>query len=79
MRYIQVNLGDDVVAGDNGVKSIVFTGSGNDAFRATVGDGNATYNGQDGVDTYDLSATSANATVNLGAGVATSSQTGSDT
>ena len=38
---------------------------GNDTFVAAVGDGNNSYNGGLGTDTYDLSATSAAATVNL--------------
>ena len=39
--------------------------AGNDRFVATVGDGNNSYNGGLGTDTYDLSATAAAATVNL--------------
>jgi Ca2+-binding RTX toxin-like protein len=58
-------------------------GNGNDTFVATINDGNDTYNGgsgaSGGVDTYDLSGTSAAATANLAAGTATSGQTGSDT
>ena len=53
--------------------------TGNDLFVAAVGDGNNGYKGSLGIDTYDLSATAAAATVNLATGVSTSAQTGSDT
>ena len=58
---------------------LAYGGDGNDTFVATVGDGNATYDGQAGINTYDLSQTSADATVNLVTGKASSVQTGSDT
>ena len=51
---------------------------GNDWFVASVGDGNNVYDGGQGIDTYDLSQTSASATVNLAQGTAGSTQTGSD-
>ena len=54
-------------------------GAGNDSFVATLNDGNDRYIGGDGIDTYNLSATSAGATVNLTTGKSTSSQTGTDT
>ena len=53
--------------------------AGNDTFIATINDGNDTYNGGTDFDTLDLSGTSANATVNLNAGTATSGQIGNDT
>ncbi len=56
--------------------------AGNDTFLATLvaggTDGNDTYNGGDGYDYYDMSATSANANVNLNTGLAVSGQIGSD-
>ena len=52
---------------------------GNDTFVASLGDGNNTYNGVAGPDTYDLSATTANATVNLALGTASSLDIGTDT
>ena len=52
---------------------------GNDRFVATVGDGNDAYDGGLGTDTYDLSGTTAGATVNLGLGTSTSADTGTDT
>ena len=48
-------------------------------FVATVGDGVATFDGQAGINTYDLSQTSAAATVNLATGTATSAQTAAAT
>lgn len=47
--------------------------------RAGLNDGNDVYIGGTGIDTYDLSSTSAAATVNLTTGIASSSQTGADT
>jgi Ca2+-binding RTX toxin-like protein len=70
--------GDDVISAGTG-PMLAYGGDGNDRFVASVGDGNATYDGQAGINTYDLSLTSAAATVNLAAGTATSAQTGSDT
>ncbi|KRD96101.1 hypothetical protein ASE63_11805 [Bosea sp. Root381] len=80
--------GDDVInagAGDD----TVFGGAGHDLFIAQVGDGNDTYHGDDlggggGGDTLDLSAITANLTVDLGNGLlgrgsAVSSQSGNDT
>ena len=53
--------------------------TGNDRFVANVGDGNNSYDGGLGTDTYDLSATAAAATVNLVTGVSASADTGTDT
>jgi Ca2+-binding RTX toxin-like protein len=61
-----------------GISNVVGS-TGNDRFVASIGDGNNSYDGGPGIDTYDLSATSAAATVNLATGVSTSAQTGSDT
>ena len=80
-----VNLGAGTATGaDTGTDTLVgitnVVGSaGNDRFVAAVGDGNNSYNGGLGTDTYDLSATTAAATVNLATGVSTSADTGSDT
>jgi Ca2+-binding RTX toxin-like protein len=62
----------------SGIANVVGS-QGNDLFIASVGDGNNSYTGGLGVDTYDLSATAAAATVNLATGVSTSTDTGSDT
>ncbi|MDM0024029.1 peroxidase family protein [Variovorax saccharolyticus] len=71
--------GDDTLTGGAGADS-VNGGVGNDNFIATVGDGNDAYVGAGGTDdTYDLSATTAGATVNLQAGTASSADTGNDT
>jgi Ca2+-binding RTX toxin-like protein len=60
--------GDDHIVGD----------ANNNTFFATVADGNDSYTGGGGIDTYDLSLTAAGATVNLGLGKATSLDIGSD-
>jgi len=70
--------GDDTLIGGQGADNL-FGGLGNDTFRASVNDGNDSYDGGGDTDTYDLSGTSASATVNLSTGLASSSQTGSDT
>jgi hypothetical protein len=68
---------NDVIYGGAGA-DIVFGGSGNDRFVATLNDGNDLYFGYAGNETYDLSGTTASATVDLGEGTATSAQTGTD-
>ena len=75
---IFANGGDDVIAAGIG-SMFAYGGDGNDTFVASIGDGNAVYDGQAGTNTYDLSQTGANATVDLVAGKASSVQTGSDT
>ncbi len=70
--------GNDILTGAAG-NDIVDGGAGNDTLKATVNDGNDTYIGGLGTDSYDLSATAAGATVNLTTGVASSAETGSDT
>ena len=75
---ISGGAGDDLIYGDGG-NDTANGGDGNDVFFATLSDGNDRYTGNGGTDRYDLSATSAAATVNLTNGTATSSQTGSDT
>jgi Ca2+-binding RTX toxin-like protein len=57
----------------------VIGSSGDDIFVASVGDGNNSYNGGSGIDTYDLSGTAANAVVNLNQGTASSLDIGADT
>ena len=91
------DAGADRIFGDGGNDLInagagddaVFGGAGDDLIVAEVGDGSDVYFGDDsdggtGVDTLDMSAVSANVTVNLGSGAlsngtASSSQTGNDT
>jgi Ca2+-binding RTX toxin-like protein len=91
------DAGADRIFGDDGNDLItagagddtVFGGAGDDLFVAENGDGNDVYFGHDngggpGSDTLDMSAVSANVTVNLGSGpllngTASSSQTGNDT
>ncbi|KRR02770.1 hypothetical protein CQ12_06750 [Bradyrhizobium jicamae] len=82
------DAGNDLINAGAGDDS-VFGGAGDDLIVAEVGDGNDVYFGDDsdggaGVDTLDMSAASANVTVNLGTGplsngAASSSQTGNDT
>jgi Ca2+-binding RTX toxin-like protein len=78
---------DNIIHGNSGNNQLrglagndtVFGEAGNDTLLASVNDGNDHYDGGSGTDTYDLSATSAAATVDLQAGTSTSTQTGSDT
>jgi Ca2+-binding RTX toxin-like protein len=80
--------GNDLITAGAG-NDTVFGGDGNDAFVAEIGDGNDTYfgdnaDGSAGIDTLDMSAATADATVNLGNGLlgqgyASSAQTGNDT
>ena len=70
--------GDDIVFGDAGNDSVSGQ-AGNDRFIATIGDGSDTYIGGADTDTYDLSRTSAAATVDLATGRSSSTQTGTDT
>jgi hypothetical protein len=70
--------GNDTLVGLGG-NDTLGGGARNDTFIATVGDGNDSYAGNGGSDTYSLAATTADAIVNLAAGTASSSQTGSDT
>ena len=72
---INAGGGNDILTGGAG-NDTLGGGTGDDGFVATVGDGNDTYNGGIGADTYDLSATSAGATVT--ANSATSAETGID-
>ncbi|PTT05986.1 calcium-binding protein, partial [Pseudomonas sp. HMWF006] len=76
--WLDGGSGNDTLVGGQGLDS-VFGGLGNDALRASVNDGNDSYDGGGDNDTYDLSGTSASATVNLATGLASSSQTGNDT
>jgi Ca2+-binding RTX toxin-like protein len=91
------DAGADRIFGDQGNDMItagagddaVFGGAGDDLIVAEVGDGNDVYFGDEGgggngIDTLDVSAATANVTVNLGSGAlsngtASSSQTGNDT
>ncbi|MGM5024520.1 peroxidase family protein [Tardiphaga sp. 862_B3_N4_1] len=82
--------GNDLINGGAGADT-VFGGAGDDLIVAEVADGDDVYFGDDseggtGIDTLNMSATTANITVNLGSGPAafangsvSSSQTGNDT
>ncbi|MGV2981679.1 peroxidase family protein [Camelimonas sp. ID_303_24] len=80
--------GDDIIDAGAGNDTVV-GGAGGDLFIASAGDGADTYYGDDidggvGIDTLDLSAISANLTVDLGSGLlgrgaARSSESGVDT
>ncbi|WP_116654487.1 M10 family metallopeptidase C-terminal domain-containing protein [Pelagibacterium sediminicola] len=70
--------GIDILFGDEGADQI-YGDAGRDIFVATAGDGNDSYTGGGGSDTYDLSRITADVTVNLAAGTASSAQTGTDT
>ncbi|MBR1266919.1 VCBS repeat-containing protein [Bradyrhizobium sp. AUGA SZCCT0222] len=71
-----IGAGDSVGTG-NALNNTIRGGNGNDRFVATIGDGNDSYFGGNGVDTIDLSGTTAAATVT--GSNATSAQIGSDT
>lgn len=75
---ISGGAGNDHFYGGAGADKIS-GGAGDDVFHATVGDGNDSYSGDAGIDTLDLSETSANADVDLTAGYARSTDIGSDT
>jgi Ca2+-binding RTX toxin-like protein len=68
--------GADTLTGGLGADSLS-GGADNDTFRATLDDGNDLISGGAGTDTYDLSATSAGATITTT--TATSTATGADT
>ncbi len=77
--------GNDTISAGDGADTII-GGAGNDTvngndgadrFMATTGDGNDTYNGNAGADTYDLSLTTAGATIT--ATTATGLEIGTDT
>jgi Ca2+-binding RTX toxin-like protein len=85
------DAGSDRIFGDEGDDLIdagigndhVQGGAGNDTILAVAGDGDDSYWGNEGVDTLDISAITANITANLGTGAggrgsAGSSQSGSD-
>src|SRR6202035_318461 len=69
------NGGDDLIAAGIG-PLLAYGGLGNDTFVATVGDGLATFDGQAGTNTLDMSHTLAGATVNLATHAASSPDTG---
>lgn len=79
--------GDDTIAGDDCANEIsggagsdiIDAGGGDDSIIATVGDDDDTYIGGAGSDVYDLSETSADAIVDLLAGISESAETGADT
>jgi len=65
------DAGNDVLVGGAGA-DVVNGGTGNDYFIATAGDGNDTYTGSTGIDTYDLSG------ITTGVRVSTTSAIGVD-
>ena len=67
--------GNDTLAGDALANSLA-GGGGNDRFVAAANDGNDSLSGGTGIDTYDLSATTAGAIIT--ASSATSAQIGTD-
>ena len=67
--------GNDMLTGD-ALANALSAGAGNDRLVATVNDGNDALTGGAGIDTYDLSATTAAATIT--ASSATSAQIGTD-
>ena len=69
--------GADTLTGGAG-NDVVDGGAGNDTLLASTNDGNDTLIGGGGTDLYNLSGTTAGATVNLTANTSTSAQTGSD-
>jgi Ca2+-binding RTX toxin-like protein len=73
---IEGQAGNDIITGMGG-NDVINGEDGNDTFVATLNDGNDTYGGDAGVDTYDLSGTTAGATIT--AAGSTSAQTGTDT
>jgi Ca2+-binding RTX toxin-like protein len=85
---IFTDAGNDMVTGGAGNDTVV-GGAGNDMFVAGIGDGNDAYFGDEvtggvGIDTLNMSAITANTSVNLGTGLgglgsAVSVQSGSDT
>lgn len=80
------NSGDDIISGGVGNDTITGGagadiadgGAGDDVFVACVDDGNDVYDGGEDCDTYDASAGSADAAIDLLAGTATSSDIGTD-
>ncbi|MEQ1613369.1 MAG: hypothetical protein ABL904_11495, partial [Hyphomicrobiaceae bacterium] len=78
--------GDDAITGDSESNEItagagadtVAGNGGDDVFIARIGDDDDSYTGGTGRDTYDLSATSADAIVDLAAGTASSQDIGDD-
>ncbi len=68
--------GADRLTGNANANTLV-GGASDDRFVATINDGNDNYTGNAGSDTYDLSGTTAGATVN--AASSTSAETGTDT
>ena len=76
--YIAGGDNDDLLAGGKDADTVL-GGDGDDVIVATIDDGNDHYDGGSGSDTYDATMTSADLTVDLNAGVASSSETGEDT
>ena len=76
---------DHIIAGDGNDwvnagtgRDVVDLGAGDDTVVASWGDWGDVYRGGEGVDTYDMAAVTSDTTVDLGVGVASSSQSGVD-
>ena len=75
---IRGGAGDDVIDAGGG-DDAVFAEAGDDTIVATVGDGDDVIDGGDGSDTLDMSATDADAVIDLAQGTAQSADSGNDT
>lgn len=69
--------GDDIIIGGKG-DDTARGDEGDDTFIALAGDGDDSYSGGSGIDTYDLSSTSADAVIDLLGGTAVSVDIGND-
>jgi Ca2+-binding RTX toxin-like protein len=77
VEHVTGGLNDDVIQGGLGSNTLSGGLTGNDRFVAAAGDGNDSISGGIGTDTYDLSGTTAGATVTVSS--ASSAQIGTDT
>lgn len=70
--------GGDVITG-NDQDNVIIAGGGNDIIIATINDGDDDYDGGDGYDTYDFSASTADTLIDVLSGYAEGDDTGYDT
>jgi Ca2+-binding RTX toxin-like protein len=75
--YLSGGGGDDVIVGGQGSDTIEGE-AGDDVVVATAFDGDDQIDGGDGIDTYDISGTSADALIDLTLGLASSTEIGND-
>jgi Ca2+-binding RTX toxin-like protein len=78
VENVRGGQGDDAYTG-NTENNAIIANNGNDVIYAFANDGNDYYDGGNGSDTYDISATSADALIDLVNGSASSSDIGNDT